>query len=164
MKKLSIVVLVMGFVSLALFSTTALASEEGCTPGFWKNHYYLDENNYKNSDPGEFWCPDYSPTDSFYDVFGLAQFGTKEDVIGWDKNGDDSLLSALKTGGGGEKALARHAVAALLNACYDDFNSGFYYEFKRFWVIERVKFAYEMGNFETWKDDFVDANERNCTL
>jgi len=82
---------------------------EGLTPGFWKNHPEVWEG--------------YSPTDKFADVFGVSitiNAGKKT------ANTDPTLIEALAAKGGvNEKkgvydALARHAVAALLNAAHTD--------------------------------------------
>ena len=83
---------------------------EGCTPGYWKNHtacwHRCWENG--NGDPWE---------DLVGDVFDVpAQISILA---------DDTLMDALNYGGGPEiidaaKILLRHAVAALLNACDPD--------------------------------------------
>jgi len=82
---------------------------EGLTPGFWKNH-------------PDVWMG-YSIDDKFSDVFGVSitiNAGKK------DENTDPTLLEALKAKGGVKEeegvydALARHAVAALLNAAHSD--------------------------------------------
>ena len=64
---------------------------EGCTPGYWKQRHHLGS-----------WTG-YGPGEDYDVVFGV--------VASFDK----TLLEALWQGGGGEKALGRHAVAALLN-------------------------------------------------
>lgn len=74
--------------------------DEGCTPGYWKNHLRA-------------WGPTgFKPTDDFDTVFGVNAF-----------NPDLNLMQAVNLGGGGLKALARHAVAALLNASHPDVES-----------------------------------------
>jgi hypothetical protein len=110
---------------------------EGCTPGFWKNH------------PEE-WPAPYDPDDLFVDVFGV--------VIADDP--DLTLGQALELGGGGENALARHAVAALLNAASGDVN----FEFTVAQVINKVQEAIETGNVEEVKNELEDENERGCPL
>ena len=91
MKKLSLILCLVFALGLA-FSGLAQAAcgDVGCTPGYWKQVRHFDS-----------WV-NYSPDDIFSDVFGVGPAVT--------------LLEALKTGGGGEAALGRHAVAALLNA------------------------------------------------
>jgi hypothetical protein len=76
--------------------------EEGCTPGFWKNH--LDQ-----------WATTgFSPSQTLESVFDVP------DAYGVD---DATLLQALSFPGGGSVAdaarvLLHHAVAALLNASH----------------------------------------------
>jgi hypothetical protein len=81
---------------------------EGCTPGFWKNN--------AQKWGASAWCDLFDPSDSFEGVFGV-------DVTlrGKGKNtiASPTLLEALNANGGGINALARHATAALLNACSD---------------------------------------------
>ena len=65
---------------------------EGCTPGYWKQPHHFDS-----------WT-NYTPSDEYDVIFGVPY--------------DKTLLEALRTGGGGEKALGRHATAGLLNAAH----------------------------------------------
>src|SRR5690606_20729171 len=74
---------------------------EGCTPGYWKQSQHFDS-----------WVG-YLPTQTFSSVFG------------WNGFGNMTLLGVLGQGGGGTKALGRHAVAALLNSAS---NSGVSYD------------------------------------
>lgn len=102
---------------------------EGFTPGFWKNHQ-------------EAWPPTgYSPSQTFLGVFGVGP--------------NISLLRALNLGGGGEKALDRHAVAALLNAAHPNVD----YAYSVADVINMVQNAYATGNFEGVKNLFETNNE-----
>ncbi len=64
---------------------------QGCTPGFWKNHLDL-------------WVG-VSPGDDFDATFGVDLF-----------NPDITLGQAIRLGGGGVKKLARHGTAALVSA------------------------------------------------
>jgi hypothetical protein len=66
---------------------------EGCTPGYWKQDQHFDS-----------WAF-YTTGQSFNTVFGGTYFTP-----------DITLLAALGRNGGGINALARHSVAALLNA------------------------------------------------
>jgi cysteine-rich repeat protein len=69
---------------------------EGCTPGYWKqDHHFCN------------WPPPYTPSTKFLDVFTQC---------GGQYPANQTLVGALSTGGGGFKAMGRHAVAALLNA------------------------------------------------
>jgi hypothetical protein len=111
---------------------------EGCTPGYWKNHPFPKG---------------YSPDDLFVDVFGVT--------IADDP--DLTLGEALELGGGGENALARQAVAALLNAASDEID----YEFTEEEVIEKVQDAIASGDseeIEDLKDEFDRENNKGCPL
>lgn len=81
---------------------------QGCTPGFWKN-------NAKNWDASA-WVG-YSPNQSFSSVFGvvITIFTGGNPNKSSSYITDPTLLEALDANGGGINALARHAVAALLN-------------------------------------------------
>ncbi|MGF1616923.1 MAG: hypothetical protein ACFCU2_03840 [Acidimicrobiia bacterium] len=112
------------------------AGGEGCTPGYWKQVHHFDS-----------WTG-YSPTDSYETVFGV------------DASFDKSLLGALQQGGGGEKALGRHAVAALLNSA----SGGVSYDYSTAEVIALVQEAYASGDFEGAKNLLEAANESGCPL
>lgn len=109
---------------------------EGCTPGYWKQAHHFDS-----------WTG-YSPSDSYEGVFGV------------DASFDKDLLGALKQGGGGEKALGRHAVAALLNSA----SGGVSYDYSTAEVIALVQDAYASGDFEGAKNLLEAANESGCPL
>ena len=109
---------------------------EGCTPGYWKQRHHLDS-----------WVG-HAPDDAYEAVFGV------------DASFDKTLQEALGQGGGGEKALGRHAVAALLNAANPDV-SYFYTEAE---VIAAVQEAYATGDFEGAKDQLEEQNELGCPL
>lgn len=109
---------------------------EGCTPGYWKQDQHLDS-----------WVG-YSPSQDYETVFGVDASFTK------------TLLEALGQGGGGEKALGRHAVAALLNAANPDVN----YLYTEADVIAMVQQAYATGDFEGVKNLFAAQNEMGCPL
>ncbi len=109
---------------------------QGCTPGYWKQSHHLDD-----------WT-DYSPNDRFEDVFGV------------DARCNWTLLEALKAGGGGEAALARHAVAALLNAAHPEID----YAYDADEVIAMVQHAYATGEFQSAKNALEQQNESGCEL
>jgi hypothetical protein len=113
-----------------------LPGPEGCTPGFWKQPHHLDQ-----------W-QGYDPEEEFDTVFGV------------ESSTHPSLLEALETGGGGESALLRHAVAALLNAAHEDVN----YLYSIVEIIEIVANAFATGEFEDAKDILEAANESECEL
>jgi hypothetical protein len=73
--------------------------DEGCTPGYWKNHE-------------EAWsATSYRPDDLFEDVFGV-NLGPR--IV--------FLSDAIRAGGGGWNKIARHATAALLSASHPGIN------------------------------------------
>jgi hypothetical protein len=110
---------------------------EGCTPGYWKQEQHFDS-----------WATSpYSPYETYFDdVFGVGPHST--------------LLSALGSRGGGEKALLRHATAALLNASSTEVT----YFYNAADIITMVQNAYASGDFESAKDGFEFQNESLCPL
>jgi hypothetical protein len=124
-----------GFV-FVFFNEPTPGGDEGCTPGFWKNHTGQGPGNQLNE-----WVT-YATGDDFNAVFGVGPSVT--------------LLTALNTGGGGEAALGRHAVAALLNA-----SSSVDYFYTVAQVIGIVQDAYAIGTkgaFNDAKDDLEAQN------
>ncbi|MBY5992110.1 hypothetical protein [Ferrimonas balearica] len=109
---------------------------EGCTPGYWKQPHHFDS-----------WVM-YSPDDTFYMAFGSDIFGS-----------DKTLLEVLKTGGGKEYAMGRHAVAALLNALNDDVS----YKYSKDEVVAAVQGA-SKGSYNDVKNAFEHQNEKGCPL
>jgi hypothetical protein len=112
----------------------------GCSPGYWKQvPKHIDS-----------WVG-YSATQDFDMLFGVVT-GSYMD-----------LLDALKAKGGGENALGRHAVAALLNAA--KFGEAYPYPVNGVdGIVDMVQTAYASGDFETAKDLFAAANEAGCPL
>ena len=112
----------------------------GCTPGYWKQDQHFD--SWPN--------PPYAPNNSFNTTFGI---GTN-----WFPN-SLTLVQAAGLGGGGKSALARHAVASLLNAA-----TGFS-GFTTAQVIAAVQAAYNNASLiETNKNLFAAYNEQRCPL
>jgi hypothetical protein len=107
------------------------AGGQGLTPGFWKQPHHLS-----------FWVG-YSPTDRFNTVFGV------------NDPDNPTLLQALRRGGGGYKALGRHAVAALLNAASQNVS----YLYTRPEIISMVQSAYSTGKYDPIKNLFEAQNE-----
>ena len=116
--------------------TGSATGTEGCTPGYWKQKHHFDSWSF------------YMTGDSFDSTFGVTSASDKD------------LLGALKTGGGGEKALGRHAVAALLNTARTDVD----YSFDTNAVIDLVQDAYVTGDFEAAKNSLATENEKGCPL
>ena len=123
--------------------------DEGCTPGYWKQPQHWDS-----------WS-NYDPANGFFDVF------ERTITIKWSMTGkplpitNPTLLQALQANGGGINALARHAVAALLNASNPDVS----YAFTVDEVIEMAQAAIDSVELlEATKDLFENANEAGCPL
>ena len=112
---------------------------QGCTPGYWRQDHHFDS-----------WvATGYAPGDDFEAVFGVdASFDPH------------TMLDAVWLGGGGEFALARHAVAALLNASSPDVD----YFYSAADVIAGVQAAYASGDFEPFKSALDFANNAGCPL
>lgn len=108
---------------------------QGCTPGYWRQPQHLDS-----------WKV-YSTVADFDATFGVNFF-----------NPNITLLQAVALGGGGNNALARHAVAALLNAVN---GSGVSYAYSTAQVIAIVQGsgAYAGLSVEARKDLLAGANE-----
>ena len=105
---------------------------QGLTPGFWKNHLCA-------------WGPaGYSTGDDFDTVFGVDLFDP-----------DLTLEQAVNLGGGKCNALARHAVAALLNAAHPDVD--YYYSVAE--VIAMVQSGVGSGDCNGAKNDLEEQNE-----
>jgi uncharacterized repeat protein (TIGR01451 family) len=125
------------------------AGFEGCTPGFWKE-------NAENWNAVA-WPDAYEPSDEFFDVFGV-HITVK---VGKQSITDPTLLEALNAQGGGINALARHAVAALLNSAQDFVE----YPMTTAEVIDAVQDAVNSGDknlIESTKSEFAENNELGC--
>ena len=117
---------------------------EGCTPGYWKQPHHLDS-----------W-QGVGPDDNFNDVFNTnATFNAEQ-----CESTDPTLLQALKCQGGGLSALARHAVAALLNA----YSGNVDYDYSVAQVLAMVKNAIDSGNYGGAKNKLATSNELGCPL
>lgn len=107
---------------------------QGCTPGYWKNHLTS-------------WPYLYTPTARFADVFVV--------VI---PNDSLTLQQALNFGGGGFNKIARYGVAALLSAAHPDVA----YPYSVEQVIDAVQDA--VGGSNAAIEALVTANELSCPL
>lgn len=124
---------------------------EGCTPGYWKNHLSAW------SDTGQ--QAPYSPSQTVGSVWaGASRFPSLA---------DDTLLEALSyKGGSGLEGMARnllrHSVAALLNASVD----GVDYSYWQAVVINQTNTALQgsRGAMEAKKNKWAAANEKGCPL
>ncbi len=111
---------------------------EGGTPGFWKAKNHQDA-----------WIPTgFSQGDSYEAVFGVDLTGKLDGL---------TLLEGVKLGGGGEKALIRHSVAAILNAGHPGIN----YDLSVADVIQLVQDAFNgLISFTDAKDILEAFNEQ----
>ena len=122
---------------------------EGCSPGFWRQKHHFNV-----------WPNGYDPDDLFSDYF-------KEITVGAGPNRitNPTLIETLKATGGGVSALARHAVAALLNAAHAESNAnGFPYTVQE--VIDMTLCALDSDecDIEETKDKFDLANNFGCSF
>jgi hypothetical protein len=111
---------------------------QGCTPGYWKQPHHFDS-----------WAATgYDSDDPFDDTFGVALFPSL------------TLLDALRQGGGKDRALGRHAVAALLNGSSPDVS----YAYSAAEIIAAVQGAMASGDYGTTKDLLDSENNQGCPL
>ena len=80
--------------------------------------------------------------------------------MGWLQPQRGTLAQAAGAKGGGANALARHAVAALLNST----NGSVDYKYSTQDVISMVQAAFASGDFNGTKDMFEAQNELGCPL
>lgn len=126
-------------------------SDEGCSPGYWKCHPWRWNGCGGN---------DYTRRVQFYDSFN-ASFGVTPKQSGLPNC--VSLYQVLWLGGGGTRALARQAVAALANA---DTDLNFPYSLDEVIALYRDGVGASQGP-ETWctaKDKLEHANQLGCPL
>jgi len=107
---------------------------QGCTPGYWRQKQHMYN-----------WTT-HAPSDRFDVVFGVPYRVT--------------LFEAVTAGGGGERALGRHAVAALLNAT----NYTVAYKYTAAEVITMVQQAWGTKDVEKVKNILEAENEVGCPL
>ena len=132
----------------AALSVPLSGGGEGCTPGYWKQKHHFDS-----------WV-NFEPTDLFSDVFEetiTIRYGKKRKKVE-----DPTLLQALKAKGGGINALARHTVAALLNAASPDVS----YDLSVDDVIDDFQDVYPgtKQEYNSLKGYFGSFNEQGCPL
>jgi len=113
------------------------APQQGCTPGYWKNH------------PDSWAGTGYAPTDDFDTVFGVDAF-----------NPNRTLMQAAWSGGGGINKLGRHAVAALLSSA----SSGVNYPRSTTDVLNSVQNAIQTGVYEPLATNLDLDNNLGCPL
>jgi hypothetical protein len=87
---------------------------------------------------------------------GVGPGDDYETLFGVDASFSLSLFDVVRQGGGGERALGRHAVAALLSALHPDVA----YAFSVAEVIALVQEAYSTGDFRGIKNLLEAENQR----
>jgi hypothetical protein len=141
-------------LGFALSSVVQAQGEQGCGPGFWKQEQHVD-----------FWV-DVNPDDSFSNVFGVeieVKFKEKGTKGKPSLLNDPTLIQALRAKGGKVNALARQAVAALLNAESPDVD----YALSPGEVVLLFQIAFDSTDpsaIETQKDNFETLNKLGCPL
>ncbi|MHC4792196.1 MAG: hypothetical protein ACYS8Y_12335, partial [Planctomycetota bacterium] len=102
----------------------------------------------------------YSPGDDFSDVFSIPEQELRDK--GKDVFSDPTLLEALNARGGGINALARHAVAALLNIS----SSCVPYPIDEATLISAVQNAIAAGEeaIDTLHTELEGYNEEGCSV
>ncbi|WP_415686433.1 T9SS type A sorting domain-containing protein, partial [Gillisia hiemivivida] len=139
--------------------------DEGCTPGYWKNHL----EDWGSTDPNA----------DFFVFFGIDPVGNNvEDIIGdMDQNADgkltllEAISAEVKTSknNGWFAALARHAVAAYLNASNPDVG----YQYGTAYILSETEKVFETNYSnrnaanaaaQELHNLFRIANERVCPL
>jgi len=139
-----------GLIGGAVPASATNIGNEGCTPGYWKNHT-------------ESW-EEYSPSTTLGSVFTLPAY-----LVALE---DDTFLAALSYSGGPTivdkaKLLLHHAVAAFLNAAHEDVG----YPLRRFsdpgMMLATTNSALASADADTIEDlkDTYDANNNlGCPL
>ncbi|MDQ3627645.1 MAG: hypothetical protein M3419_02280 [Actinomycetota bacterium] len=151
--------LMLAGLGLTAPANAVAVGDDGCTPGYWKNH----PENWQEVKPGDLLkfdhnstaFPPFMPTDADLDGSGT----------------DDTFLAALSFKGGSglvgaEQILFRAAVAAWLNAAYDDAD-GFGYPLRRKDFVPEVNAAIASGDRQTMLDlaaELDALNNLGCPL
>jgi hypothetical protein len=151
MKKRNSLVITLLVVVMSLVAVIpASAWTYGCTPGYWKQEQHFDSwpaqvcKEFDDLGVCILWM-DITTETAFSDVFGV---GPNMSLL-------DALSAKNKDYPGGEAALMRHAVAALLNDVTMEYPMT-----AQPWVV----YAYGDGGFEYVKDKFEELNEAGCPL
>jgi len=122
--------------------TVTIAGDQGCSPGYWKNHLAS-------------WPAGFAPSDPFARVFGVDPSALSQPEI--------TLIQALQAGGGGANVLLRHGTAALINAARQDV----FYPLSEGRVIAWVRNALDPGDpvrIAALASELADYNTLGCPL
>lgn len=151
MRILAIALLPLALTLSAVATLAGDTCDEGCTPGYWKNH----SERWDGVGSDDFTSSVHAD-DPFNASFGVtpAQSGLADDV---------TLIEALRIGGGHVVALNRHAAAALASS-----DAGICYRYSTQEVadIYRDAVGADPGSLDvsSAKDLLESANEAGCPL
>ncbi len=121
---------------------------EGCSPGYWRNHF------------DQWVLTGLDPDDNFWTVFGYPTTDLDFEPPTKKLSASLTLGIAINLGGGGYEKLARHGTAALLNA-----RAGLAYPYSESIVIQMVQTGMETGSpGEPEATLLADANSIGCPL
>lgn len=122
---------------------------DGLSQGFWSQHSANVYNKNGQLVRSNAWDDGYLTTDKYDAVFGVNAFGSGLN--------DKTLLQAITTDGGGEAALARQAVGALLNSVSGNDGLVADYRYGSAEIINAVKFVYNGSTFNISSDRDSDG-------
>lgn len=131
--------------ALPAYAQATPVGSEGCTPGFWKNRWE------------QAWPAGYDADQLFVDYFAVPS------QYSGSLGSPMTLLEALMQGGGCEKALGRHGVAALLNAAQLSLTFGLT-EGQVIGMVSGALATEDCAQIESIKDSLNGANEESCPL
>jgi hypothetical protein len=122
---------------------------DGLSQGFWAQHAKDVYNKNGKLVQKNAWDDGFGATAAFDFTFGVNGFGAALN--------DKTLLQAITSNGGGEAALARQAVASLLNSVSgnDGLVADFRYETSE--IVDAVQFVYNGGSFNINSDQDSDG-------
>lgn len=152
-RRLALALMVAGALIIGMIGAGGAAGykgkgTEGCTPGYWKVPVHQPWTSTA-----------YTPTLLFNDASGTT--GNPPVTSDFANAFPGMTLNmVLWQGGGGLKALGRHAVAALLNAS----SSGVDFYWDTGEVINAFNAAYAASDYDALKGLFETENEKGCPL
>ena len=154
-------IIVAGLLTLSMMggaAPVAASADEGCTPGYWKNHTDMWPITVNG------WLAATEPAG--------VQIRPSDDWDDWFSNDlfDMTLLEVLQQGGGGKYAFGRHAVAAFLNAHsdgvqYDRYPGSPWGYPNGVWnAVDRIGTGASKAAYNAAKSIFEGLNESGCPL
>jgi len=139
------VVIMLGVVAPLVIQADTASACAGFSPGYWKNHRAAWEGT------------GYSPTDSFLEVFRFEGDPIYFVYLPVGYEFPETLMDALKSGGGQWDALNRQAVASLLNAAVG-VNGWGVAPYDEEWVKGQLLYGYRYNEWELIKDNLEAMN------